>query len=277
VQLVAHLNHLTEQFKPVSASAALDAQVLLARVMGKPRVWVLAHPEAQLTDAQQADLQADAARVAQGEPLPYVLGNWEFFGLEFEVNPSVLIPRPETELLVEEALGWAQRRGTLQVADVGTGSGCIAISLASRRRAVRVVASDISYPALQVAQRNARRHAVDQRLDLVQCHLLPSACNPFDLICANLPYIPEPTLRSLNVYRWEPDIALYGGPDGLSLLRTLLEQARSGLAPGGLLLLEIEASLGQAVLDLARTALPHARHRVLKDLAGLDRLVRVEN
>ena len=212
---------------------------------------MLAHPEAQLTAAQQADLEQRANRLAQGEPLPYVLGNWEFYGLNFEVNPAVLIPRPETELLVEEALGMGKAARSCSCSDVGTGSGCIAISLASRQGTLRVIASDLSYPALQVARRNARRHAVDHRLDLVQCNLLPTTSRPFDLICANLPYIPEPTLKSLNVYRWEPEIALYGGQDGLSLLRGLLEQARSYLAPRGLMLLEMEASLGKAVHALA--------------------------
>jgi release factor glutamine methyltransferase len=270
----------------MSDTPALDAQVLLAYVLEKPRAWVLAHPEAELTPAQQEALESALRRLEAGEPLPYILGHWEFYGLDFTLTPAVLIPRPETELLVDQALSWLRRRppAPLWAADVGAGSGCIAISLAVHAPELRVAATDLSLPALQTARCNALRHGVASRLFLIQTDLLapfpPYSLSPgpyLELICANLPYIPSATLASLPVAAREPRLALDGGPDGLSLIRSLLEQAPSRLAPGGLLLLEIEAGQGPAALELARQAFPKGDIRLLPDLAGRDRVVRVEN
>jgi release factor glutamine methyltransferase len=280
---------LREHLSPLSDTPGLDAQVLLAHVLEKPRAWVLAHPEAELSALQQEALEAALRRLEGGEPLPYVLGHWEFYGLDFTLTPAVLIPRPETELLVEQALDWLRRRppGPAWAVDVGAGSGCIAVSLAVHAPELRLVATDISRPALELSRRNAQKHGVSDRLDFIQSDLLTpflSSPNPFplppipcfSLICANLPYIPTVTLADLPVASSEPRLALDGGPDGLGLLRRLLEQAPGRLASGGLLLLEIEAGQGQAVLELARKAFPGADVRLLPDLAGRDRLVRVE-
>lgn len=257
----------------------LDAQVLLAKVTGKPRAWVLAHPEAVLTRNRAAALEALVKRLEGGEPLPYVLGEWEFFGLSFEVTPDVLIPRPETELLVESALARLKelRGDDLRVADVGTGSGCIAVSIAVNSPRVRVTATDISAAALDVARRNAARHGVQERIEFVQCDLLPcvEAGPVYHLIAANLPYIPTRTLHELPVYGREPTLALDGGADGLAAIRSLIEQAPQRLAPGGLLLVEIEASEGAAVLSLACDAFSEAEIHLHKDVAGRDRLLEV--
>lgn len=255
----------------------LDAQVLLAKVTGKPRAWVLAHPEAPLTGSRAAALEALAQRLSDGEPLPYLLGEWEFFGLSFEVTPDVLIPRPETELLVESAIARLKdlRGDNLRVADVGTGSGCIAISLAVTVPGVRVTATDISAEALEVARRNAVRHGVEERVEFQCCNLLPDSPADFHLIVANLPYIPTRTLCKLPVYRREPTLALDGGTDGLSAIRSLIEQAPERLAPGGMLLMEIEASEGAAVLSLACDAFSEAEVHLHKDVAGHDRLLEV--
>jgi release factor glutamine methyltransferase len=291
------LSRLRERLVPLSDSPSLEAQVLLAHVLEKPRAWVLAHPEAELSAVQLEALDDALRRLEAGEPLPYVLGHWEFYGLDFALTPDVLIPRPETELLVEQALAWLRRRppAPLWAADVGTGSGCIAVSLAVHAPDLHVVATDLSRPALQTARRNALRHGVADRIHLVQSDLLsPFPLSPasranttspypltsissFSLLLSNLPYIPTETLAALPVASREPCLALDGGPDGLSLLRRLLEQAPSRLAPGGLLLLEIEAGQGAAALDLARQAFPGAEVRLLEDLAGRDRVVRVEN
>ncbi len=258
--------------------AALEAQVLLAHALNRPRAWLLAHPEVPLPPDLLAPLAQQLDRLAAGVPLPYLTGEQEFFGLDFEVTPDVLIPRPETELLVETALAWLQARSRqiITAADVGTGSGCIAVALAHHAPNLRVFASDRSPAALAVARRNLLRHSLLRRVTLLQADLLTALRGPLDLLCANLPYIPSGKLAHLSVARHEPRLALDGGPDGLSLVAALLSDAPRLLAPGGLALLEIEAGQGPAALQLAQAAFPHARATVLPDLAGLDRLIKIE-
>jgi len=261
---------------PLSDTAHLDAQVLVAHVLGKSRSWVLAHPEVIVAPEEKQRLDEMLNRLAQGEPLPYLLGRWEFYGLEFMITPDVLIPRPETELLVEQANTWLRSRpASLLAADVGTGSGCIAISLAVHLPRLKVIASDISLPALRVAHTNAARHAVDKRVFCVQSDMLPGTGRGFDLMCANLPYIPSAELARLKVYRREPTLALDGGPDGLEAIRKLLHGLAGRLAHEALLLLEIEATLGEAAKALAMKFYPQAGIELLQDAAGKDRLVRV--
>ena len=260
-----------------SDTPALDAQVLLSHICNKERAWVLAHPELELTTEQQSSLNAVVLRLNSGEPLPYILGHWSFYGLDFKVNAETLIPRPETELMVEEALQWLNAHPEQRSAiDVGTGSGCIAITLAVHIPELQVTGSDISLAALEVASINADKHAVTASLKLVHADLLPANLSSCDLICANLPYIPTRTLEGLDVYNREPSLALDGGPDGLHLIRRLLPQAARILDPVGLVLLEIEATQGEAVLSLARAFFPKAQIELLPDLAGHDRLVRIE-
>ena len=269
---------LRQRLSATSETPGLDAQVLLAYVLERPRTWVLAHPEVIPSPDQEHHLKVCLARLEQGEPLPYVLEHWEFYGLDFLVSPAVLIPRPETELLVEQALAWLRATpGRRQAADVGTGSGCIAVSLAVHFPDLHVVASDISREALKTARLNAARHAVSGQMTCVQSHLIPPTGRSFDLICANLPYIPAGKLEQLKVARREPHLALDGGPDGLDLIRSMIGSAPDCLARGGLLLMEIEASQGASVYTLAKKAFPQAEVNLLPDLAGNDRLVRVQN
>lgn len=271
------LSQIRSRLERLSETAALDAQVLLAHILDKPRAWVLAHPEAALSPQQAEKLARALARLENGEPLPYVLGHWEFFGLDFLVTPAALIPRPETELLVERALEWLRQHPERRLAaDVGAGTGCIAVALAVHIPDLRLLVCDRSLEALRVAQENVRRHGVQERAFCLQADLLPALGRKIDLICANLPYIPSTTLRSLSVARWEPTLALDGGPDGLSLIGRLLELAPLALAPGGLALLEIEAAQGAAALQLARTAFPDAHVELFPDLAGRDRLISVQ-
>ena len=269
------LAYITTCLTPLSDTPALDASVLLARLTSKPRSWILAHPELTLTPAQQTQLTESLTRLQNGEPFPYVLGAWEFFGLEFEVSPAVLIPRPETELLVEKAIIWAQNHPALRhIADIGTGSGAIAISLAKHLPQVRILATDISPQALQIAQRNAAHHGVEQQIDFMECDLLPQTSN-LEILCANLPYIPTATLHGLKIFNREPTLALDGGNDGFKLIRTLLQRAPQHLAPQALLLLEIEASLGQPALNLAHEFFPAAAVTLHQDLTGRDRLLEI--
>lgn len=260
-----------------SETPSLDAQVLLAHIFEKPRAWVLAHPEEDLSSEQQAALSQTLSQLGTGTPLPYVLGHWEFYGLEFTLSPAVLIPRPETELLVEEALTWLrQRTNCVSAIDIGTGSGCIAISLAIHIPDLKVIATDISQEAIKIAQKNAQKHSVSEQIEFVETNLLNFERSTFNIICANLPYIPTTTLHSLKVYGREPTLALDGGPDGLNTIRELLKQAPQYLAPKGLLLLEIDASQGIAALCLAQEAFPKAHVKLLPDLVGHDRLIRIE-
>ncbi len=264
---------------PVSEEPALEAQVLLAHGLDKPRAWVIAHPETALSTDQDSFLCRLLDRRLSGEPLPYVLGQWEFFGLSFKVTPQVLIPRPETELLVEKALAWLKEHPSRRVCvDVGTGSGCIAISLADWFNDLHVVAVDISRPALGVAQENITGHHVQARVSLVQTSLLNGLYGEkIDLVCANLPYIPTSTLAGLEVGRHEPQRALDGGPEGTSYINALLADAPRRLASGGLLLLEIEAGQGASVTQSARRCFPDADIQLFHDLSGKPRLVQIEN
>lgn len=274
---------LTTRLSPISDTPELDASVLLAHILKKPRTWVVAHPEASLTPEQQEQLDAALARLENGEPFPYILGHWEFFGLDFDVTPDVLIPRPETELLVEKAIVWLQSSSERRaVADVGTGSGAIAISIAVNVPETRVLATDISVAALDVARRNARNLNVAERIDFLQCDLLPPPPDSFpreshfDLICANLPYIPSRTLHGLPVYQREPTLALDGGADGLDLFRKLMKIAPDWLAPNGSMLLEVEATRGVQTLSLAKDMFSQAKIHLHQDLTGRDRLLEIQ-
>jgi len=271
------LEQTTTRIDSLSDSAALDAQVLLAHIVRQPRSWVLAHPETLLSPSQESTLEEALTALEAGTPLPYVVGHWEFYGLDFEVTPDVLIPRPETELLVEKALAWLERRLDARTAiDVGTGSGCIGISLASRVRSLKILTTDISRQALKVAQRNAEKFSVADRMEFICCDLLPPKKQPYDLIVANLPYIPTKTMESLPVYGREPTMALDGGSDGLDLVRKLISLAPGYLSPGGMMMLEIESSQGMAALSLAYDTFSHASIHLHRDLADRDRLIEIQ-
>ena len=261
----------------LSENPSLDAQILLAHMLGQDRSWVLAHPEANLSAAQVQQREQALARLESGEALPYVLGEWEFYGLKITLTPDVLIPRPETELLVETALSWlAANPKRRRAADIGTGSGCIAIALGVHVPDLELTASDISSRALEVARSNFARNDLLDRVQLVQADLMEDLPGPFDLICANLPYIPSSRLDELSVARREPRLALDGGPDGLTLIRGLLRQAKDELLLGGLLLAEVDDSQETSAAALARGQFPDATIDLLHDLAGKPRLLRVQ-
>ena len=276
------LSEITDRLRSLSDTPALDASVLLAHIMDRPRTWVMAHPEAELTSEQQDDLNDSLERLERGESFPYVLGHWEFFGMELDITPDVLIPRPETEMLVERAIAWLQEspvRRTL--ADVGTGSGAIAIAIAVNVPDAVILATDLSDQVLKIAKKNAQKLGVDQRIEFVQCDLLPPRPDLFtteqhlDLICANLPYIPTDTLHALPIYGREPTLALDGGDDGLKLIRRLLTVGPEWLAPNGMMLLEIESTRGVQALNLACDLFSEATIHLHQDLAGQDRLLEI--
>ena len=274
--VAAALRQAREALTQHSETAALDAQTLLAAVLHRGRAWLLAHPEARLTPRQHRRLNRACTQLAHGVPLPYVLGYWHFYGRQFAVTPAVLIPRPETETLVELALAWLRQHPTRRrIADVGTGSGILAVTLAAEIADARITATDISPAALAVARDNARRHRVDERIAWVETDVLAALTGTFDLIITNPPYIPTEALNALPVARHEPREALDGGADGLAVIRRVLAQARPRLAAGGLLLMEIAADQGQTARALASAAFPEATVRVHPDLAGRDRVLAV--
>jgi release factor glutamine methyltransferase len=261
-------------------SPRLDAELLLAHVLGVNRAAILAWPDRVLTPKELTRYRNLTARRAGREPLAYITGHREFFGLDFAVDPRVLIPRPETELLVEHALRIArhmarQAARPLQIADVGAGSGAIAVTLAVHLPQVTVYALDGSAGALAVAGENARRHSVADRVHGLEGDLLAPLPGAADIITANLPYVTTGEWEGLlpEIRDHEPRAALDGGPDGLSLIRRLLETAAPYVQPGGSILLEIGASQGIAVTNLARVSFPQADVRLVQDYAGLDRLV----
>lgn len=263
---------------PVSPDAWLEAQLLLAHGFSQTRTWVLTHPEKELDPELNRLLDALLEQRLQGVPLPYLLGHWEFFGLDFLVSPDVLIPRPETELLVEQGLVWLKNHpNQRRAADVGTGSGCIAVSLAHDQPDLQIIATDQSQPALAMAGQNAARHGVADRIRWLKTNLLDGFLGQLDLVVANLPYIPSATLEELLVAKFEPLGALDGGPDGLTLIEELLKDAPRWLAPDGAILLEIEAGQGESAPALAKSLFPAANVCLLPDLAGRPRILKIEN
>jgi len=274
------LRQLNSQLK--NDSTELDAQIILAHVFERPRTWMLAHLDTSLTAPQIAAATQAFDEYQAGTPLPYIIGHWDFFGLEFDITKDVLIPRPETELLVEKAIIWLQASPERRtVADIGTGSGAIATSIAMNVPDARILATDISLPALKIAQHNARKFNVHHRMDFLQCDLLPQHIDPlptdshFDLICANLPYIPTEVMRQLPIYGKEPTLALDGGADGLEIYRRLFKLAPDWLAPRGMMLFEIESTLGVKALSLAFDTFSDATIHLHQDLAGNDRLLEI--
>ncbi len=262
----------------VSDSEPLDAPVLLAYVLDTDRAALIAHPDRALTPDHAARFRDLVTRRAAGTPVPYLTGTRAFYGLELFVTPDVLIPRPETEHLIDAALAWAGGRSGLRVADVGTGSGAIAVALATHLPDAQVWALDMSPAALAVASRNVDRYDLGKRVRCTGGDLLEPCVGSLqmDLIAANLPYIAQADLEGLPVVQYEPRLALAGGADGLDLIRRLLVQAPAVLAAGGLLLMEIGAGQGARVRALAEAAFPGARAWLIADYGGHDRVVCVE-
>lgn len=262
------MHHVSSLSSLPSLLLRREAELILAKAMGTTREWIIAHPEAELNEEGRARFDEMIAQMNHGVPLPYVLGEWEFFGLMFKVNQHVLIPRPETELLVETAI----RYQPSAICDVGTGSGIIAVTLAKKLSDPEIFATDISGEALKVAKENAQRHGVADRIKFIRGDLLEGV-GKVNMICANLPYIPTQELETLEVIKHEPRLALDGGDNGLRLIERLLDTARDHVLPHGVILAEIAANEGEAAWRLANTYFPSAQSEVKKDLAGLDRLL----
>ena len=276
-------------------SFTLAAELLLLHVLGSNRTWLYAHPEAIINEPDANRFFELIARRAAGEPPQHLTGKQEFWGLEFEVTPDVLIPRPESEHVIEVTLNRLALRELragrpqktdgvgLQIADIGTGSGCIAIALAKELPAANFYATDISPAALAVAQRNAQRHAVADRIRFLESNLLDAQHSSlatrhsplsFDLIVSNPPYIGRREAASLprEVRDHEPESALYGGDEGYELYGPLITQTAKLLKPGGILVLELGHSSLPAVQPLLDAA-TWANIGITNDLAGIPRVL----
>ncbi|MDE2819795.1 MAG: peptide chain release factor N(5)-glutamine methyltransferase [Chloroflexota bacterium] len=257
-------------------SAQLDAQVLLAHALGAERVYLLANGDIELSGEQQRCFTELINRRAAGEPVAYIIGSKSFYDLELTVTPDVLIPRPETELLLEEALRLARLMPACHAADIGTGSGALALAFAKHMPGSRVYATDISHKALNIARENARRYGLCIEFllgDLAQPLVERGLC--VDLLMANLPYIATEELDSLAVSKYEPALALDGGGDGLACIRRVLGQLPQLCREGAWVLLEIGADQADKADRLVRETL-NAPCDVLQDYAGLDRIVRFQ-
>lgn len=254
--------------------AALDAEVLARHVLDCDRATLLTRARDPLPSAFTRLFQGLVSRRARREPLAYIVGHREFWGLEFDVTPAVLIPRPETELIVEEALASLPRRDLVRhIVDVGTGSGCLAVTLAVEFPAARITATDTSRDALAVAYRNAERHNVIGRITFTQADVLENISGLADLIVSNPPYVPAGDAATLQpeVRDYEPTEALYGGPDGLDVIRKLLAGASPVLASGGWLIIEFGFGQEAGVRDAAQRA-GWTAVRIRSDLQGIPRV-----
>lgn len=272
----------TERLRDAGIStASLDAQVILAHVIGVERSWLFAHHDYALSEEQTEQFVDCIARRAMHEPVAYLVGRKEFYGLDLVVDHRVLIPRPETELLVDAVIDHVAGReqdDPVRVADIGTGSAAIALAVAHNCPQTRVYAVDISVDALEVARANIARLDEQHQVHVLVGDLLNTLPEPVDVIVANLPYIKSFDYARLDptVLRYEPQLALEAGPDGLDAIRRLLEQAPAHLREGGVIVLEIAHDQGRLVIDAVEALLPQAKQVELKlDYAGLERLVMI--
>jgi release factor glutamine methyltransferase len=250
--------------------APLEGELLLRHVLGISRTQLYLDLDRKLSSSHGEALGQFIKRRLAGEPAAYIINHCEFYGLDFYVDPRVLIPRPESELLVEKTISLAQNHPLSTIAEVGTGSGAIAISLALELPQSKIYASDISAPAIEVARINCRRHGVIDRVCLLQGDMLDPIPQSVDLIIANLPYVRNSELTGL---RFEPRLALDGGGDGMKKIRQLCRQAGDKLRPGGCLLLEIGEGQGKEVTALLNRLFPQAKIEVVPDLSGIGRVV----
>lgn len=249
-------NALEEISKKISFS---EAEILLAFVLDKNREWLWAHDDKDISQTLIRKFQNLVKRRLGGEPIPYIIHNQEFHGLDFFVNKNVLIPRPETEILVEEAIKMIEgdRRDKLIIADVGTGSGCIGVTIATKLKSkkVKIYATDILKKALEIAKKNAQKHNLSNAITFLRGDLLDALPEKVDIVVANLPYVKS----DFNFNLFEPKKALDGGKNGLLIIKKLLKQAPKYLKPGGVVFLEISPEQKRGLSDLILKIFPDAK------------------
>jgi release factor glutamine methyltransferase len=261
--------------------ASIEAELLLSNVLGISKTQLYTEPERALTSAEIKHLRRLIQRRLDHEPTAYILGHCEFYGIDFYVNYHTLIPRPETELLVEQAVEFAHRISQsgkqITIADVGTGCGAIAISLALALPQAKIYATDISTSALRITGMNCRRHGVNSQVELLQGNWLEPLPQPVDIVVANLPYIKDCEFGDLSpeIRKFEPAIALAGGEYGVDKIQQMLEQIPGKLNYGACFLLEIGQGQGEMVTSLIKSYFPQAIIELIPDLGGIERVVEV--
>ena len=261
------------------ADSFVEAELLLSHVLGMSTTQLYTEPERSLTSAETEHLWRLVRRRLDHEPTAYILGRCEFYGIDFYIDCHTFIPRPETELLVEKAIelayGVFHPGKQITIADVGTGCGAIAISLALALPQAKIYATDISVSALQVAEINCQRHGVDSRVEFLQGNLLEPLPQPVDMIVANLPYIKDCEFKDLSpeIIDFEPMTALGGGKDGLDKIQQMLEQMPGKLNYGACFLLEIGQGQGEMATSLISSYFPQASIELISDLGGIPRVV----
>ena len=257
-------------------SPRLNAETLLMFVLGVNRAYLYAHPERELNFEEQARYDEVIAQRSTGMPSQYITGHQEFWGLDFVVTPAVLIPRPETEHLVETVLELARYLVKPRVVDVGTGSGCIALALANELKTAEVYAVDLSADALEIARANAARLQLDDRVKFLQSNVLEALADvhDFDFVVSNPPYVGKNEADKVqrSVFEFEPRIAVFSGESGLDVIRPLIEQGHAALKPGGWLAMEIGYSMRDMVLELLYPTM-WDNIRVVPDLQGISRVI----
>ncbi len=254
-----------------SDSARLDAELLLAHALALRRLDLYLKFDHTLSEGELAAYRSLVARRAKGEPVAYIVGHKDFMGLDFEVTPDVLVPNPDTEVLVQRAVAIARElKGLVRVADLGTGSGCIGIAVAHYAPNTEVWASDVSAEALQVAARNVTRHGLIERVHLERGDMMQPLAGEFDLVCANLPYVPAGSSLPAEVAA-QPARALYADQGGAALVGRLLDEAPSRLTPRGRVLAELDPSI--VTIATAAASRNFAGHRLHRDLGGHDRVL----
>lgn len=263
------------------ANARLDAEVLLAHIIKKDRVWLITHRDEVLDDEQQRAFAEVIRRRTGREPLQHIIGSQEFWGLEFMVTPDVLIPRPETEHIIEAALAIVQDRNSpVRIIDLCTGSGCIAVSLAKELAAARVIATDASEKALAVARENSRRHGVAERIRFLQGDLFRpleelDLRGQVDILVSNPPYVLAGNLSTLQpeVRDYEPQMALIAGPEGTEIAIRIIRTAPEYLKQNGALIMEMGMGQSEALMRAVAATSAYAGPDILKDLAGINRVI----
>ncbi|MFA5050538.1 MAG: peptide chain release factor N(5)-glutamine methyltransferase [Patescibacteria group bacterium] len=264
-----------QSLQKITNEPHLDAEVLLSFTVKKPKIWLYSHSEKKLKKTEEIKFKKLIAQRKNGTPIAYLVGHKEFFDLDFMVDKNVLIPSPDTELMIEEILKSAEVRppqsevGPL-IADVGTGCGNIAITLAKHLPLAKIYAIDISKDVLKMAKRNAKKHKADKQIIFLNGDLLKPLPEKIDFIAANLPYIPT---QKAQLLFHSPQIALNGGKDGLKFYQSLLENAADYLRPNGKIFLEINFNQAEKIKKIIKKYFPQAEIEIKKDLAGLNRLV----
>ncbi|MBN1367646.1 MAG: peptide chain release factor N(5)-glutamine methyltransferase [Dehalococcoidales bacterium] len=253
----------------------LTAEVLLRHILNITRVQLYQTLDDELKTDVVNNLRDIIQRHLNGEPVAYITGHKEFFGIDFIVDSRVLIPRPETELLVEKALQLADSNKVNLIADIGTGCGTIAVSLALKLTGVKIYATDISAPALEVAVQNGRKYRVADKICWLQGDLLEPLPEPVDIIVANLPYVKKEDIIKFRSLGFEPSLSLNGGEDGLSAIRQFCTQVKGKVKPGGSILMEIGQDQSETVKTLLLNCYPKAGVGIFRDFAGIERVVLV--